>query len=95
MERDAERMEHDSDRVGDNIDEARKDWEAKEQDPSVPGAQPEPDEEQEAGAGADEEQEPVAGAQADESPGVPGEDDTATGNPDAAGSEEPDSGEDG
>lgn len=95
MERDAERMEHDSDRVGDNIDEARKDWEAKEQDPSVPGAQSEPDEEQEAGAEADEEQEPVAGAQADESPGVPGEDDTATGNPDAAGSEEPDYGEDG
>jgi hypothetical protein len=33
--------------------------------------------------------------EAQESPGVPGEDDTATGNPDAAGSEEPDSGEDG
>lgn len=48
MEHDAERMEHDSERVGDHIDEARKEWEAKEQDPSVPGAQPDPDEEQEA-----------------------------------------------
>jgi hypothetical protein len=28
------------------------------------------------------------------SPGVPGEEDTATGNPDAAGADEPDSGED-
>jgi hypothetical protein len=56
MERDAERMEHESDRIGDDIDEARKGWEAKEQDPSVPGAQPDPD----------EEQEPVAGAEADE-----------------------------
>ncbi len=47
MERDAERMEHDADRIGDHIDETRKDWEAKEQDPSVPGAQPDPDEQQE------------------------------------------------
>jgi hypothetical protein len=31
---------------------------------------------------------------AEESPGVPGEEETATGNPDAAGAEEPDSGED-
>jgi hypothetical protein len=31
---------------------------------------------------------------AQESPGVPGEEDTATGNPDAAGAEEPDSGDD-
>jgi hypothetical protein len=56
MERDAERLEEESERVGGNIDEARRDWEAKEQDPSVPGAQPDPD----------EEQEPVAGAEADE-----------------------------
>jgi hypothetical protein len=32
--------------------------------------------------------------EAQESPGVPGEEDTATGNPDAAGAEEPDSGDD-
>jgi hypothetical protein len=56
MERDADRLEEESDRVGDHIDDARGDWEAKEQDPSVPGAQPDPD----------EEQEPVAGAEADE-----------------------------
>jgi hypothetical protein len=31
--------------------------------------------------------------QAEESPGVPGEEETATGNPDAAGAEEPDAGE--
>ena len=30
---------------------------------------------------------------AEQSPGVPGEEDTATGNPDAAGVEEPDSGD--
>ena len=56
MEQDAKRMEHDSDRVGEHIDEARREWEAKEQDPSVPGAQPD----------ADEEQEPVAGEESDE-----------------------------
>jgi hypothetical protein len=31
--------------------------------------------------------------QAEESPGVPGEEETGTGNPDAAGAEEPDSGD--
>jgi hypothetical protein len=56
MERDAERMEHESGRIGEHIDETRRDWEAKEQDPSVPGAQPDPG----------EEEEPVAGAEADE-----------------------------
>jgi hypothetical protein len=40
MERDADRMEHESDKVGEQIDDARSDWKAKEQDPSVPGAQP-------------------------------------------------------
>jgi hypothetical protein len=56
MERDAERLEEESERIGDHIDDARRDWEAKEQDPSVPGAQPDPD----------EEEEPVAGAETDE-----------------------------
>jgi hypothetical protein len=32
--------------------------------------------------------------EAERSPGVPGEEETGTGNPDAAGAEEPDSGED-
>jgi hypothetical protein len=47
LEREAEDMEHRSERVGDEIDEARREWEAKEDDPSVPGAQPDPDDEQE------------------------------------------------
>jgi hypothetical protein len=56
-ERDAAGLEEDSDRVGELIDETRRDWEAKEQDPAVPGAQPDPDEEEEAvpGVAADEE----------------------------------------
>ena len=37
MEREADRMEQDSDGVGEHIDETRRDWEAKEQDPSVQG----------------------------------------------------------
>lgn len=60
MEHDADRMEHDSEKVGDHIDDTRREWEAKEQDRGVPGAQPDP-----------------------------GEEETATGNPDAAGAEDP------
>lgn len=57
LERDAEKMEQHSDKLGERIDETRREWEAKEQDPSVPGAQPEPDEEEESvpGVGTDEE----------------------------------------
>ena len=56
LERDAERMEQHSDKLGERIDETRREWEAKEQDPSVPGAQPDPDEEESVpGVGADEE----------------------------------------
>jgi hypothetical protein len=42
MDEDAERMEQHSDRLGQRIEEVEEDWERKEQDPSVPGAQPEP-----------------------------------------------------
>ena len=56
LERDAGRMEEESDRVGQTIDDARRDWESKEQDASVPGAQPDPG----------EEEEPVAGVEGDE-----------------------------
>jgi hypothetical protein len=59
MERDADRMEHESDQIGEHIDETRRDWEAKEQDPSVPGAQPDPGEEEEPVAGADADEETV------------------------------------
>jgi hypothetical protein len=57
MERDVDRMEHDSDKVGDRIDETRREWDAKERDPSVPGAQPDSEEEEESvpGVEADEE----------------------------------------
>ena len=43
LERDAEKLEHESDRVGQHIEETREDWDAKEKDSSVPGAQPEQD----------------------------------------------------
>jgi hypothetical protein len=56
MERDADEMEEHSDQVGERIEETRREWEAKEQDPSIPGAQPDPD----------EEEEPVPGVAADE-----------------------------
>jgi hypothetical protein len=82
MERDADEMEEHSDQVGERIEETRREWEAKEQDPSIPGAQPDPAEEEESvpGVAADEETE--------ENPGTPGEEGTATGNRDAAGGEE-------
>jgi hypothetical protein len=56
MERDADRLEEQSEKVGEHIDDTRREWEAKEQDPSVPGAQPDADEEEESvpGVGADE-----------------------------------------
>ena len=47
LEREAESLEHDSEQVGEQIDETRRDWAAKEQDPTVPGAQPDPDDEDE------------------------------------------------
>ena len=56
MEEDAERMEEHSDKLGDRIEDVEGDWERKEQDPSVPGAQPDPG----------EEEEPVPGVDADE-----------------------------
>jgi hypothetical protein len=45
-ERDAEKLQEHSDEVGEQIEETRREWEAKEQDPSIPGAQPDPDEEE-------------------------------------------------
>jgi hypothetical protein len=52
-----ERLNEHSDEVGAGIDEARREWEAKEDDPTVPGAQPDPGDEEEsvAGVAADEE----------------------------------------
>jgi hypothetical protein len=45
MEEDADRMEEHSDRLGERIEDVQGDWERKEQDPAVPGAQPDPHEE--------------------------------------------------
>jgi hypothetical protein len=45
MEREAEKMQQESDRVGGRIEESRGDWESKEGDQSVPGAQPDAEEE--------------------------------------------------
>jgi hypothetical protein len=57
LERDAEKLQEHSDEVGEQIEETRREWQAKEQDPSIPGAQPDPDEEEESvpGVAADEE----------------------------------------
>jgi hypothetical protein len=57
LEREAQDLEEQSDRVGERIDETRRDWESKEQDPSVPGAQPDRDAEEESvpGVATDEE----------------------------------------
>jgi hypothetical protein len=56
LERDADKLEEHSDEVGERIEETRREWEAKEQDPSIPGAQPDPD----------EDEEPVPGVASDE-----------------------------
>jgi hypothetical protein len=43
-ERELEDMEERAERLEDDIDTAREDWESKKQDPGVPGAQPEAEE---------------------------------------------------
>jgi hypothetical protein len=40
LEREADKLEQHSEHVGGQIDDARKDWEQKTDDQSVPGAQP-------------------------------------------------------
>jgi hypothetical protein len=56
LEREADKLDEHSERVGEHIEEAKKEWEAKEEDPAVPGAQPEPGDEEESipGVAADE-----------------------------------------
>lgn len=48
-EQELEAMEARSERVGEQIDDARKDWEAKLADPNVPGAGGDPDRAEEGG----------------------------------------------
>ena len=52
MEHDAERMEEHSEQLGEHIDDIESDWEQKEQDPAVPGARPDLDDEVESEEGA-------------------------------------------
>jgi hypothetical protein len=56
LDREADDLEEHSGEVGERIDDIRRDWGRKEQDPAVPGAQPDPAEQEEA----------VPGVQADE-----------------------------
>ena len=60
MEEDAERMEEHSDQLGERISDVESDWERKEQDPTVPGAQPDDDEEEESVPGVDADEEVVS-----------------------------------
>jgi hypothetical protein len=45
MEEDADKLEQHSEQLGERIENVQDDWERKEQDVSVPGAQPDPDDE--------------------------------------------------
>jgi hypothetical protein len=58
MEQDADRMEEHSEQLGERIDEIESDWERKEQDMAVPGAQPDPEEDEESrpGVASDEDE---------------------------------------
>ena len=56
LESELKRLDEHSDEIGERIDETRREWEAKEDDPAVPGAQPDRGEEESvAGVAADEE----------------------------------------
>ena len=52
-----EEMQRESERVGREIEDARDDWEAKQKDTSVPGAQPDPGEKTEPTPGVDADEE--------------------------------------
>jgi hypothetical protein len=56
LEDDADTLEQHSDQLGERIEDIQDDWERKEQDASVPGARPDPGEEEESvpGVNADE-----------------------------------------
>ena len=46
LENEAEQLEEQSQRVDEHIRQAREDWERKEEDPAVPGAQPDPEDDE-------------------------------------------------
>jgi hypothetical protein len=95
LEREADDMEEQGERVADQIDDAKADWKAKEQDASVPGAQPDLDDEEddvserEEAERSDEEGQGASAEEAEDNPGTQDEDGQATGNPAAAGDEDP------
>jgi hypothetical protein len=60
MEDEADKLEQHSDQLGERIDDVESDWERKEQDPSVPGALPDPDEEEESVPGVDADEETMS-----------------------------------
>jgi hypothetical protein len=60
MEEDADKLEQHSEQVGERIEDVKEDWERKERDAAVPGAQPDPDEDEEPVAGVDADEETVS-----------------------------------
>ena len=83
LEQEADKLAEEGVRVGSNIDETEADWKAKEQDASVPGAQPD----------VDEESQGAPAVEAEETAGTAGDEEPATGNPDAAGDSDPEESE--
>jgi hypothetical protein len=60
LEEDADKLEHHNEQLGERIEEVRDDWERKEKDISVPGAQPDPGEEEESLPGVDADEETMS-----------------------------------
>ena len=84
LSEDLERLEHESARVEEDIDEARSDWESKQDSSAVPGAVAEREESDQRPEEAPAEQGPDdaggdARDDAEDSPGVPGEEERGTG----------------
>jgi hypothetical protein len=85
LDEDVKRLEHEATKVGEDIDEARSDWAAKQESSEVPGAVAEREESDQRPEEAPAEQVPDdAGGdtreEAEENPGVPGEEERGTGN---------------
>ena len=57
MEQDADKLEQHSEQLGERIENVQDDWERKEQDVSVPGAQPDPGEDEESLPGVETDEE--------------------------------------
>jgi hypothetical protein len=60
LEDEADKLEQHNEQLGQRIDDVQDDWQRKEQDVSVPGAQPDPGEEEESLAGVDTNEETVS-----------------------------------